>query len=1710
MRPPPAQPPLWGPGGGFTSRAHGGVASVVATPPARRVLSVFLAIVLAAGLVPVVPMLAEPDPAYAEGAANSTVTITHRPVGGTFALGATTRLYVQASSSSGGLLTYQWYRNTTNVASGGDPVGDGSSICDDVPDQAGVYYYYVVVSDAGGATATSNVAQVVVEPDSLPAELTNGDFETEPSSGTPQDSSWYMWEEYPSWDTTHWGEGSTTGAFYHKKSIQASAPEKLLNASQDAKYGRHSAELCADSLSALYQEVATVPGKLFPWSLDHAATYTANVSGDDVMAVVIGPALTDEESSGLGYAPAATYSTDYPYGKNDKGYFNKIVDALAKQEGVSSASKLASGRSYSLQYDHDNDPSTPAKPYYIYISSSHIYKNTTPQWNHRSGVYTVPEGQGVTVFGFVALSAASGSSARGNTLDNITFKQGEGVVISSDVDYAGGGVLSVDVSDESYRYGLLEVRGSTAFAAQGAKATQGTAVLTADENGWYMPADAGGTITFSNLTPGKTYRVVAIPAEAINEKLNVNRTPAVVLDESYYRQVTVKAVSDGSNGSGGNIQATAEITEGGHARIIVKPARDDVQYALLETDGSRNPLPDKPVYSWAPPVEGAGSLAFDGLSREVSYAIVARAKDYDEVTYQGQVDAKAFVVVKTPSADFRDVAVGDGSVVRSVDGQTITITNKSPRSQYYMIYDAKTGVAVTDSLHPDGWREFEGNGSGEKPVSVSVDASTAYQIVAKELSAAPSPGIRSYGLAPTPEIDYVDETVGKDGFVPKTVEYKTKDNDASNPDPWFAGGEDVWVAGSGGSALPLADVLDEAALGATLTYRVKADYEPSIAIESTCEIKPRTAAPQQGVGYTIDYESETVSAGSSNAALEVKASSSSSWIAGASGNAISFARLGWTGAASSIDVRTAAVATEGFEAFASRIAQNIVLAARPAVPAAGAGGVTLTQKDEGTATLSGVGADLEYRLDATSAWVQGSDAGVQDVSVAAGSSLFVRVKATDTAPASLALEVSPSSLYVSTTGSFASSLTYGYDSDAANGAAATLSIKNSSETGALKVSKVSLVPNSGFKLRAKDAAELLDEVVFDPAHELAVGDEHGDVLVVPQTSLSAGSHEVKVTVTYTDTSGSATFSAITTLVLSVLKASQDPPTELKATGQSSEALSLQALAPSSGSTSGVMEFSRTGGSTWIDRVNVASGSAATVFTGLSPATAYAISVRMAGDDNHEASAGCAPVAYATAHETPRGVPDASPTESDYSIDFHAETLTFGSAFEACTDTSDTVGSAYESASSLAPLLVDSGSRLYLRHRETTTTAPAAAGGGDVVVPASAWLEKVLQRPSILNDTHSEGADDSKTANGYLEVVGASSFQYRLKGAKDWITVPGSRMEGLAAGTYEVRTPATNTAFASKPIEASIEAKNVYVTFDLGYEGVTPPVEQKIGSGESAARPSDPVRAGYTFGGWYAAGADMADPDAAWNFATEKPTADVTLVAAWTAHAYTVVFHANAPTGCTASGEMNPQSRTFDDAAALSENAFTIPNWEFSGWNTEAAGGGVSYDDKAAGNLTDQNAAVELFAQWKRPAINVDVPVNVAVSVSPDGTFTCPKAWSEENPDGYCIKSATKGALRVSSIGFSMVAGADRIFSKADELSIVVNDASITQGSNPVGVTGEKFKLAASPDGVTAVRLPLALNLEYPGGTITYDKEPRDLATLVYTLEFDDDASGSGA
>ncbi|GBF75543.1 hypothetical protein PA598K_03960 [Paenibacillus sp. 598K] len=64
-----------------------------------------------------------------------------------------------------------------------------------------------------------------------------------------------------------------------------------------------------------------------------------------------------------------------------------------------------------------------------------------------------------------------------------------------------------------------------------------------------------------------------------------------------------------------------------------------------------------------------------------------------------------------------------------------------------------------------------------------------------------------------------------------------------------------------------------------------------------------------------------------------------------------------------------------------------------------------------------------------------------------------------------------------------------------------------------------------------------------------------------------------------------------------------------------------------------------------------------------------------------------------------------------------------------------------------------------------------------------------------------------------------------------------------------------------------------VTFDVD-GGTQAPTTQSVASGERLTKPADPVRAGYTFEGWYKA------DGTAWNFDTDKVSANLTLTAKW--------------------------------------------------------------------------------------------------------------------------------------------------------------------------------------------------------------------------------------
>ena len=63
-------------------------------------------------------------------------------------------------------------------------------------------------------------------------------------------------------------------------------------------------------------------------------------------------------------------------------------------------------------------------------------------------------------------------------------------------------------------------------------------------------------------------------------------------------------------------------------------------------------------------------------------------------------------------------------------------------------------------------------------------------------------------------------------------------------------------------------------------------------------------------------------------------------------------------------------------------------------------------------------------------------------------------------------------------------------------------------------------------------------------------------------------------------------------------------------------------------------------------------------------------------------------------------------------------------------------------------------------------------------------------------------------------------------------------------------------------------------------------------------------------------------------------------------AYTVIFDSNVPvnasTKCT--GTMYEQSFSYDETKALSANGYSLPGYDFTGWNTKADGTGTAYSD----------------------------------------------------------------------------------------------------------------------------------------------------------------------
>lgn len=288
------------------------------------------------------------------------------------------------------------------------------------------------------------------DPNRVDNAIVNGSFE-EPGQTelrAPQLDA----ETVPGWSTTATDQKIELGA-----QIGAACPGQLVYLSDKSiPDGKQIAELNADEVSTLYQNVSTVGGHIYEWGLSHRGR-----ARTDTMALIIGPQQDN--------APAKP-------NENGQDQFMRLTDWVqrnAQTLGVTVPTDGCSQRItvYSKKFDKNggflNNPGSESPfstaPSNLYTETWSVwiiatgyqswgsYGTHSPAYNPLQGIgggigcsYTVPVGQGKTTFAFCSYSSSgSGGLTVGNLLDNITFSLYHNVTFTTTA--GGQGTVSAEI-----------------------------------------------------------------------------------------------------------------------------------------------------------------------------------------------------------------------------------------------------------------------------------------------------------------------------------------------------------------------------------------------------------------------------------------------------------------------------------------------------------------------------------------------------------------------------------------------------------------------------------------------------------------------------------------------------------------------------------------------------------------------------------------------------------------------------------------------------------------------------------------------------------------------------------------------------------------------------------------------------------------------------------------------------------------------------------------------------------------------------------------------------------------------------------------------------------------------------------------------------------------------------------------------------------------
>lgn len=201
-------------------------------------------------------------------------------------------------------------------------------------------------------------------------------------------------------------------------------------------------------------------------------------------------------------------------------------------------------------------------------------------------------------------------------------------------------------------------------------------------------------------------------------------------------------------------------------------------------------------------------------------------------------------------------------------------------------------------------------------------------------------------------------------------------------------------------------------------------------------------------------------------------------------------------------------------------------------------------------------------------------------------------------------------------------------------------------------------------------------------------------------------------------------------------------------------------------------------------------------------------------------------------------------------------------------------------------------------------------------------------------------------------------------ADDTGKIPGYRFDGWytapnGGNKYDFNTPLTNNVTVYAHWIGN--GYTVRFTGNGATGGNTPDQAFQYNIGQNLHR-NGFVRDGYTFTGWKRADNQQAYGDGQWvTNLTTQPNGIVTMVAQWSANEAHIRYNPNPPAGKTTGGQGTPNwDGHTGDTPTIGQNGWTIDGYTFAGWATSPDGSGARY---APGARWTANGTLTLYAQW---------------------------------------------------------------------------------------------------------------------------------------------------